>query len=379
MKKLIAFVTAILMATMVFTGCSSNELALYQNMKSMSALQNYSCSGNISIKLSKLELPSTTTTTSTASSSQDTSAVDLKTIQQMLNNASISYTGSEDTKNNKVTLDMNITLGNSTNIAVNFILNNAGDNSLLDISPIAAAFIPSEYKYTPVTINNTEYYEYDLNSIITQLGASQSSTALSTTDSTDSSAYNASIVAALKSLTTVAKSTTLQQDMQTKSLSFSDNLMNKYFNKLTLGFVKKNSANVYSCHFTASNAYATIKSLITYISKNPTGFKTSLVSFINSLTDSEIASLNVNMTKAQLVEGINSIPFSSIASYIPTMDNEIKPILSKITFNADYALAKNSASSYNTAESVSFNDTNLQGAPLLLNFSISETSKITGK
>lgn len=385
MKKFLAIITSLVMVMMIFTGCSSNELAYYQNVKSLAALQNYSFSGTTAVKIPTLKPNPSATSILLAKKDSDTdtdpaSAI-VTQLQAVLNNSTITYNGTVDSKNHKLSLNLIVKMANTLTMPISFILDNSNNKSLLDVSAtVASLVIPSTYKYTAVKVNNTAYYQYDLKAIIAQLSAAKTGTDTTTT------LENSAIAAVLKGLTTVTNTTAIQNSIQTKALLLGDNLMNKSFKGLTLGLVAK-KGNTYSLHVTAANAVKALQSTLTYIGKNSAAFIPVITSFVGSLSDSEVASFGINgiTTKAQLAAAISSIKLTSLTAAVPALMNELNTLVKNITLNIDSSitktvyktLTKDGAGRYDTTSSVTFDDTKCTSAPYFVSFSIKTTQKIT--
>jgi hypothetical protein len=392
MKKFIATVLAVLMATIIFTGCSTAELGFYNTIKSMDALTNYSYSGNVNIKINKLDIstPSTSsgsdsgTTTDSATSTDSGTTTDSATstdsssiamIKTILNNATLSYNGSVSTKTNKDTLNLTFESGDgSFNYNFKIILDDSNNESLLDMSPLIASYIPTEFKYTEVTISGTTYDQYDINSIIKQLNST------SATSSDDAANYK-SMVPALQELTTATKSTSTQKSLQKKFSSLSDSFMNTYFKNLSLGLVKKSGTNTYTYNASMNSLYSAVKSLITYIGKNPTQFKSLLISSANKLTDSEVKSLGISSvtTKTALVNILNSMKIGDATEITGEMDSEIAPVLKEISLNVSGTLQKTGTNKYSSKSSVSFNNNNQPDSGIAVDIVVNSSSTINGQ
>jgi hypothetical protein len=395
MKKLIAAVLCLVVAAMVFTGCSADEIAFYNTVKSMNALTSYAYSGTMSVKIPTLEVnpalssssssstssttsssasssPSTTSSPVSSGSGQDTTAQTLELYREMLNNATLAYSGVVDSKNKKVTLNVNVTLGNGTTLPINCILQSKSGKSVLDISPLAAALLPASLPYTAVTISGTQYDEYNLDSIIAQLSA-QSGTA--------SGAANSTLLAALQSLSAVTKtSSAQQQDMQKKSQTFSDNLINSFFKKFSPGLVKKSGANTYTCSLTLKTALTALTNTLAFVGKNTAAFKTLLVNYGNGLTDSEVAGLNISgiKTKKAFVTELKAIDLSSLSGLSSAITGELGASISALTLNMNFKLAKASSKSYKITDSVALDNTKQPTSAYFINLSVSQSTTITG-
>jgi hypothetical protein len=296
-------------------------------------------------------------------------------IKTILNNATLSYNGSVSTKTNKDTLNLTFESGDgSFNYNFKIILDDSNNESLLDMSPLIASYIPTEFKYTEVTISGTTYDQYDINSIIKQLNST------SATSSDDAANYK-SMVPALQELTTATKSTSTQKSLQKKFSSLSDSFMNTYFKNLSLGLVKKSGTNTYTYNASMNSLYSAVKSLITYIGKNPTQFKSLLISSANKLTDSEVKSLGISSvtTKTALVNILNSMKIGDATEITGEMDSEIAPVLKEISLNVSGTLQKTGTNKYSSKSSVSFNNNNQPDSGIAVDIVVNSSSTINGQ
>ena len=416
MKKFLAAALALVMAAMLCSGCSSDEVGFYNTVKNMGALTNYAYSGTISIKLPTLALnpnasassstsssivtSSTTATSSTTSSSasssttsssstssapsgsgQDATAQSLETARAMLDKASFAYSGVVDSKNKKITLKLIATFGGGLSVPVSIILQNKNGKSVLDVSPFVTTLIPTTMPYTAVTVSGTQYDEYDLDAIIAQLSASQSGSTASGSGISLDSSTNATLLAALQSLAAMTKtSTAQQQDMRKKSVALTDSLINNYFKKFSPGIVKKTGTNTYTCNLTLNTGLTALIKTLTYIEKNTSAFKTLLVKYAGSLTDSEVASLGISgvKTKSALVTMMKNLDISSLSGLSSATAGQLEPAISALTCNVNYKLAKTASKTYKITDSFMLDDTKIPTAPVFFNLSISQSMTVNG-
>jgi hypothetical protein len=342
MKKLIAAILTAFTLVMCFSGCTANELGFYSTIKSMNSLTNYSCSGSMTLNINKFDL---------GSSSNDADASQINAIVSMLNNANMSYSGTVSTKTNKETLSMTLKTGDGTvSMPFGFIIDNSKNKSIIDVSlpSMLNSYLPTDFKYTKVKIGSTTYYQYDILAIIKQINAAKSDSPL---------AEYKSAVPSLTELTTVAKSSITQLSIQKKTLKYADSLVNNYLKDFNPDIVKSDGPNSYTISTSVSDLYAVFKDVLSYIGKNPNQFRSLLLNYANSLTDSEVKTLSIpDITRrTALVAAIKNIPFDDIDKAISDMDSGLSESLKTFSSDIKYSL-KQSGNTYTTAGSININN-----------------------
>lgn len=418
MKRLIALAASVMAAALVFTGCSSGEFDFYNTYKAMNSLKNYNYQGSITLKINKL-------------AENDSATDELALYKSMLNNAVISYDGNVDSTNSKVALNLKVSSGDSSLAGTyHFICDGSGSDVLFDVSPEIGSLIPSNIKYTQVTISGIDYYQYDTAEAIQQIDASvpskpdmQNPYDVNTqetqydaytagfnagyTDGYNGADYNsgysgdtdayadgydqgtANIISdtdlkncksALQRLENVLKQTPEQQDLQSKIVSLEDGLMNNYFSNLSLGLINKTGDSTYSCETKIPDIYNALKKVLVYIENNPANFKTALSNFAGSLTDSQVNRLGISgvATKAELLDSINNMSFANIDAGLKSMDDIINNVSQGIYSKIDYSLQKSGSSSYCVSDTLNLNNNNAADAPYSFDFSISQSTTIDG-
>lgn len=425
MKKLIALAASAIAAALVFTGCSSGELGFYNTYKAMTSLKNYNYSGSMTLKINKFA------ENKPAPGIYMAAEDELTLYKSMLNNTVISYDGNVDSTNSKVSLNLKVSSGDSAfSGSYHFICDGSGNDVLLDVSPEIGSLIPSNIRYTQVTINGTDYYQYDTAKAIQQIDTAVPSKPNmqnpydANTQKTQYDAYTAGFNAgyndgyysmgyssdysgdvnaytdgfeqghdnigtdmelenfksAFQSLESIVKQTPEQQDLQSKIVSLEDDLINNYFSNLSLGLVNKTGDSTYSCETKIPDIYSALKKVIVYIENNPENFKAALSNFAGGLTDSQVKKLGISgaATKAGLLDDINSMSFADIDAGLKSMDEIANNLSENTDSKINYSLRKTGSSSYCVSDSLSINNNNVTDAPYSFDFAVSQNITIDG-
>lgn len=426
MKKLMAVAAAILTAAVIFSGCSTDEVNFYKTVKSLDSLKSYTYSATTKIDVNRLDV---------GSGLGNTQSVSL--VKSLLNGATINYTGGVDASKNRMTLNANLVTGDGeVKSNIGFVLDNSGKDSLLYVSPIISASIPSQFGHDEVKLNGMEYYKYDLNTVINEINAmslSQEQVNNPYDPDTQASVYKAyndgfdagykdgyamkqdgsdgysgdktayedgymegvanfyedmsvkpykQMVPALEELTMLTKKGTVLEDMQNKLSTFADQFINDYSSGLTLGLVERTGTDAYSFNVTTKSALSTLDKLLSYFGENPVKLKSMMVSFASGLTDQEVGMLGIDgvTTKDELVKRINSISItdSDMQLIMATLDGQFKTLAAGIGMNLQYSIQKTGSTAYRVSSTVDINNNNDITGGLGLDIDVRTTENIKG-
>lgn len=407
LKKVISIIAAVLMLAVLFTGCSSSEIGLYQTIKGMQSLTNYTFSGDVSFDIRNLQL-----------TGEEADNTGIAVIKELLKCSTLTYDGSINSAQNKLEFNLGFKTADFTQNLFNVI---SDGKSLYINKEIAVQYFPKECKYTEETIKGVTYAKYNTADLINVIenakfaenvpddpydingqpdqyqgysegcyaGYSDGYCSLekneTAPDGSDDyqkayvegydagySAGAADVLAnenndalALQQYLPYIKSivslnNTSGRSLQAKVSTLEDKAVSDLFDKLDLGIVSKTGDNQYSANLTLDNTIAAAQKAVSYLtdSTNLTKLKKMLADFVNSLSKEEMESLAPDMTKDQIIDEINNITLSNddsdaILKSIDDMKAELVKEFDTSATSLSFSIAKTANDTYNTASTFS--------------------------
>jgi hypothetical protein len=399
MKKILSVIAILSAITLLFTSCTMDEMAFYNTYKEMAAIKDYSFTGDITAKINTL-----------TSSDESTQGV-FDSITKAIQGKSIMFDGVVNQTQNKYSLNVNLKSSDGSNVKIVKLIVD-GDYIYISKEE-AVAYMPATLTPTESTISNVVYLKYSISDIMQYYIDLQSSSmipsftnpngtdfALPTVMGYDDGFYSgyfdaksgitanpagfdplsefgsdADYIAQyadgyaagfaayvpstststsydpmISSLANMMKSKkTMSAELQAKITAFTDDIVNNFFKTFSLGLVKKDSNCKYSANLTVANIIDSITNVTTFIQNNPDAFKTSLKTFVTSLSAENLAEVGITgIDKAQMISDIDSWKIAPTTSTVDPYVDIKKSISDSADVSLNYSLQKTGSQSFAT-------------------------------
>jgi len=160
MKKAVALFLICCIAITTLGGCTTEELAVYQSIKSIMGMQNYIISGTENFELTSIQ--------------KFTDGVTPDELNEQIT-ASLTYQGCVDYNNNQLTFDCTLTIADDVEtiidgLPIHLMLDNSGENSsIIEFSPILNDFIGLDE--SSIITNDDGYYVFDLGALLEEINS----------------------------------------------------------------------------------------------------------------------------------------------------------------------------------------------------------------
>lgn len=359
MKKIIAVILFIALLATTLTGCTTEELGLYNAIKSMKDLKNYTIKGTQVYNYIDACVPEGMTfdemLEDESDAEQQLDYVDYNIHQIFI---TVDYSLNVDSDHNKVTLDLLI---NNTGdygykkirnpIPIHISIDNSDNKSIIEVSPFIIDAICDIFDFNYSNDSEDEYYTFDTFALIDQLSEMEEEEldekvnpyTAGTTEYTsynewydlgysdgyndgsrdnilnydaynngyyegeDDANFNEKLnylktigLVLLTGLTNLTKPSQDQIEIENDFTEFTDDLFNNFFDDLDFESIKQ-EGNKFSLDASLLDCFDTIESVVSYILENPEELRTVLLSFVNNLSDEQVSMLSLEqISKEQL-------------------------------------------------------------------------------
>ena len=316
-RRMMALMLVLSMVVTLFTGCTSDEMGLWNLAKETNDIAIYESNVNIDIDVEKLfELIDKESEKLGNELTTEQKEV-LGKVRMFLKENSIQFVVKYDKNEVQSTIDVNL-ISKATGQKEAFTTVIVKDEKIyINVEQMIGYLTNKGFYNSDELLNNSgesmKYIMIDLNSIAAE-------------GFTEFSLKNE-----------ISKSQALQE----KYIDFADELVKTVFKDFSTGKVEKLGTNSYSMSMNGEEMINTLFDGIIYVINNYDGFADAVVKFINSLTDEELNQLNFGSSKEEIAQGfteskqyVNENKAMTIAQIEQSKEiiknEEYKPILESI-------------------------------------------------
>ncbi|HBY20620.1 MAG: hypothetical protein A2Y24_08505 [Clostridiales bacterium GWE2_32_10] len=316
-RRMMALMLVLSMVVTLFTGCTSDEMGLWNLAKETNDIAIYESNVNIDIDVEKLfELIDKESEKLGNELTTEQKEV-LGKVRMFLKENSIQFVVKYDKNEVQSTIEVNL-ISKATGQKEAFTTVIVKDEKIyINVEQMIGYLTNKGFYNSDELLNNSgesmKYIMIDLNSIAAE-------------GFTEFSLKNE-----------ISKSQALQE----KYIDFADELVKTVFKDFSTGKVEKLGTNSYSMSMNGEEMINTLFDGIIYVINNYDGFADAVVKFINSLTDEELNQLNFGSSKEEIAQGfteskqyVNENKAMTIAQIEQSKEiiknEEYKPILESI-------------------------------------------------